>query len=169
MSARLDGHTSSVVGRYPLCRSRHSGPAPGRQQRRIDVRLDPRQGRQQPRKRCRTCCLRASKNFRTLQCLIGGSIPPHAIAVYAWRPLSPVATQHSLQAGRYPLLGPDFHQPDCTSLRLAHSLDHLVGERQQRCRNVEVSVLAAFKIDRKFEVRGCCCTGRSAASSPLKM
>jgi len=52
---------------------------------------------------------------------------PHAIAVYASRPLSPVATQHSLPSGRYPLLGPDFHRLDRTSLRLAHSLDHLVG------------------------------------------
>src|SRR5262245_31287985 len=47
---------------------------------------------------------------------------PHAIAVYASRPLSPVATQHSLPSGRYPLLGPDFHRLDRTSLRLAHSL-----------------------------------------------
>jgi hypothetical protein len=30
------------------------------------------------------------------------------------------------QAGRYPLLGPDFHRLDRTSLRLAHSLDHLL-------------------------------------------
>src|ERR1700741_5306575 len=45
---------------------------------------------------------------------------PHAIAVYASRPLSPVATQHSLPSGRYPLLGPDFHRLDRTSLRLAH-------------------------------------------------
>src|SRR2546421_9857459 len=40
---------------------------------------------------------------------------PHAIAVYASQPLSPVATQHSLPAGRYPLLGPDFHRLDRTS------------------------------------------------------
>src|SRR5215831_9771857 len=52
---------------------------------------------------------------------------PHAIAVYASRPLSPVATQHSLPSGRYSLLGPDFHRLDRTSLRLAHSFDHLVG------------------------------------------
>src|ERR1700747_2271099 len=45
---------------------------------------------------------------------------PHAIAVYASRPLSPVATQHSLPSGRYPLLGPDFHRLDRTSWRLAH-------------------------------------------------
>src|SRR6516164_2116486 len=49
---------------------------------------------------------------------------PHAIAVYASRPLSPVAAQHSLPSGRYSLLGPDFHRLDRTSLRLAHSLDH---------------------------------------------
>src|SRR5271169_5385386 len=52
---------------------------------------------------------------------------PHAIAVYASQPLSPVTTQHSLPSGRYPLLGPDFHRLDRTSLRLAHSFDHLVG------------------------------------------
>src|SRR5262249_42435702 len=57
---------------------------------------------------------------------------PHAIAVYASRPLSPVATQHSLPSGRYPLLGPDFNRLDRTSLRLAHSFDHLIGEREQR-------------------------------------
>jgi hypothetical protein len=31
--------------------------------------------------------------------------------------------------GHYPLLGPDFHRLDGTSLRLVHSLDYLVGER----------------------------------------
>src|SRR5258708_18667610 len=39
----------------------------------------------------------------------------HAIAVYASRPPSPVATQHSLPSGRYSLLGPDFHRLDRTS------------------------------------------------------
>ena len=53
---------------------------------------------------------------------------PHAIAVYASQPLSPVTTQHSLPSGRYSLLGPDFHRLDRTSLRLAHSFDDLVGE-----------------------------------------
>src|SRR6516165_7288838 len=57
---------------------------------------------------------------------------PHAIAVYASRPLSPVAAQHSLPSGRYSLLGPDFHRLDRTSLRLAHSFDHLVGAGEQR-------------------------------------
>src|SRR2546430_8808232 len=45
---------------------------------------------------------------------------PHTIAVYASQPLSPAATQPSLPSGRYPLLGPDFHRLDRTSLRLAH-------------------------------------------------
>src|ERR1700726_2400274 len=40
---------------------------------------------------------------------------PHAIAVYASRPLSPVAPQHSLPSGRYSLLGPDLHRQDRTS------------------------------------------------------
>jgi hypothetical protein len=43
-----------------------------------------------------------------------------------------VAAQHSLPSGRYSLLGPDFHRLDRTSLRLAHSLDHLVGEQLHR-------------------------------------
>src|SRR5262249_9447419 len=41
---------------------------------------------------------------------------PHAIAVYASQPLSPVVTQHSLPSGRYSLLGPDLHRQDRTSL-----------------------------------------------------
>src|SRR5512139_2675051 len=40
---------------------------------------------------------------------------PHAIAVYASQPLSPVVTQHSLPSGRYSLLGSDFHRQDRTS------------------------------------------------------
>src|SRR5712672_1982262 len=45
---------------------------------------------------------------------------PHAIAVYASQPLSPVTTQHSLPSGRCPLHGPDFHRLDRTSFVLAH-------------------------------------------------
>jgi hypothetical protein len=46
-----------------------------------------------------------------------------------------VATQHSLPSGRCPLLGPDFHRLDRTSLRLAHLFDHLVGADEQRRRD----------------------------------
>src|SRR5215813_5521081 len=76
---------------------------------------------------------------------------PHAIAVYASRPLSPVATQHSLPSGRYPLLGPDFHRLDRTSLRLAHSLNHLVGERKQLVRYVKAEHPGRLGIDDEFE------------------
>src|SRR6201997_1889213 len=72
---------------------------------------------------------------------------PHAIAVYASRPLSPVATQHSLPSGRYPLLGPDFHRLDRTSLRLGHSFNHLVGAQQERLGNGEAKRLRGGQIN----------------------
>src|SRR5438034_10532505 len=71
---------------------------------------------------------------------------PHAIAVYASSPLSPVATQHSLPSGRYSLLGPDFHRLDRTSLRLAHSFDHLVGSYQQAGRHRQAKRLRGFEV-----------------------
>src|SRR6476620_3380640 len=77
---------------------------------------------------------------------------PHAIAVYASQPLSPVAAQHSLPSGRYPLLGPDFHRLNRTSLRLAHLLDHLVSARKKRCRNGQAERLGAFEVDHQFEL-----------------
>src|ERR1700751_2321558 len=78
---------------------------------------------------------------------------PHAIAVYASRPLSPVATQHSLPSGRYPLLGPDFHRLDRTSLRLAHSFDHLVGAGEQRRRHVKAESPCGLGIDDQLKFR----------------
>src|SRR5437667_9017217 len=77
---------------------------------------------------------------------------PHTIAVYASSPLSPAATQHSLPSGRYPLLGPDLHRLDRTSLRLAHLFDHLVGQRQQPVRNGEADRLGGLEIDHQIEL-----------------
>src|SRR5437870_5551081 len=77
---------------------------------------------------------------------------PHAIAVYASRPLSPVATQHSLPSGRYSLLGPDFHRLDRTSLRLAHSFNHLVGAREQRWRHVEAERPRRLEVDDQLQL-----------------
>src|SRR6516164_578492 len=76
---------------------------------------------------------------------------PHAIAVYASRPLSPVITQHSLPSGRYTLLGPDFHRLDRTSLRLAHLFNHLVGKREQPVINPESERLGGLEVDHQLE------------------
>src|SRR6266403_4783181 len=93
---------------------------------------------------------------------------PHAIAVYASHPLSPVATQHSLPSGRYSLLGPDLHRLDRTSLRLAHSFDHLVGAQQKDSGIVNPIALAVFRLSTSSYLVGCW-TGRSAGFSPLRM
>src|SRR3974390_2272747 len=77
---------------------------------------------------------------------------PHAIAVYASQPLSPVATQHSLPSGRYSLLGPDLHRLDRTSLRLAHLLDHLIGASEQRGWNIDAKDLRRLQIDDELEL-----------------
>ena len=84
--------------------------------------------------------------------LSGLNPTPHAIAVYASSPLSPVATQHSLPSGRYSLLGPDFHRLDRTSLRLAHSFDHLVGELLKLQRHLESERFRGFEIDHQLEL-----------------
>src|SRR5437879_3244224 len=79
---------------------------------------------------------------------------PHAIAVYASQPLSPVATQHSLPSGRYSLLGPDYHRLDRTSLRLAHLFDHLVGARNEHRWHSEAKGLGRSEVDAKLEFCG---------------
>src|SRR3954470_5166214 len=93
---------------------------------------------------------------------------PHAIAVYASQPLSPVATQHSLPSGRYSLLGPDFHRLDRTNLaRRTHSItpparpSKVVGKSSP-------SGLAVLRLITSSYLVGAC-TGRSAGFSPLRM
>src|SRR5438132_14270009 len=76
---------------------------------------------------------------------------PHTIAVYASQPPSPAATQHSLPSGRYPLLGPDFHRLDRTSLRLAHSFDHLVGANEQDTGHGQSERLSCLEVDDELE------------------
>src|ERR1700737_3151159 len=76
---------------------------------------------------------------------------PHAIAVYASQPLSPVATQHSLPSGRYSLLGPDLHRLDRTSLRLAHLFDYLVGDGKQARRNGQTERPRGREVDDEFK------------------
>src|SRR5207342_726653 len=93
---------------------------------------------------------------------------PHAIAVYASQPLSPVATQHSLPSGRYSLLGPDFHRLDRTSFAWrTHSITS-----SARASNVagmsSPSVFAVLRLMISSYLVGAC-TGRSAGFSPLRM
>ena len=79
---------------------------------------------------------------------------PHAIAVYASQPLSPVATQHSLPSGRYSLLGPVLHRLDRTSFVLAHSFDDLVGAHEERFRDRKSNSLCGLQVDDQFELGG---------------
>src|ERR1700687_1008389 len=86
---------------------------------------------------------------------------PHAIAVYASQPLSPVATQHSLPSGRYSLLGPDFHRQDRTSFAW-RTYSITSSARPSRGTGTAIpSVLAAFKLMINSTLADCC-TGRFA-------
>src|SRR5262245_19187373 len=93
---------------------------------------------------------------------------PHAIAVYASRPLSPVAPQHSLPSGRYSLLGPDLHRQDRTSFSWrTHSITS-----SARARNVSgmtrPSALAVLRLMISSNLVGKV-TGRSAGLAPLSI
>src|SRR6476660_1981201 len=93
---------------------------------------------------------------------------PHAIAVYASQPLSPVATQHSLPSGRYSLLGPVFHRLDRTSFAWR---THSITSSARASRDggtVRPSTLAVcvFMISSKLLDWT---TGRSEGAAPLRM
>src|SRR5207248_234247 len=93
---------------------------------------------------------------------------PHAIAVYASQPLSPVATQHSLPSGRYSLLGPDFHRLDRTSFAWrTHSITSSAISRKSRV-IVRPNALAAFRLITSSNFVGCW-TGKSAGFAPLRI
>src|SRR5262249_16844042 len=79
---------------------------------------------------------------------------PHAIAVYASQPTSPLTTQHSLPSRRYSLLGPVLHRLDRTSLRLAHSFNRLVGAGEQRRRDLEAEHFRSLEINDQLNLRG---------------
>src|SRR6188472_2035076 len=93
---------------------------------------------------------------------------PHAIAVYASQPLSPVATQHSLPSGRYSLLGPDLHRQDRTSFAWrTHSItssaraSSVGGTDRPRSFAVCRLMTSSNLVD--------CITGRWAGFAPFKM
>src|SRR5262245_16907369 len=93
---------------------------------------------------------------------------PHAIAVYASQPLSPLATQHSLPSGRYSLLGPDFHRLDRASFAWrTHSITSSASASSVGgiSRPSDFAVLRL--ITRSYLVGAC--TGRSPGFSPLRM
>src|SRR5438034_4458865 len=79
---------------------------------------------------------------------------PHAIAVYASQPLSPVATQHSLPSRTLPFTWAGLSPAGSHQLCLAHSLDHLVGEQLHRVRHFEADGSGRLEIDDELELAG---------------
>src|SRR5262245_59454507 len=93
---------------------------------------------------------------------------PHAIAVYASQPLSPVATQHSLPSGRYSLLGPDFHRLDRTSFAWrTHSIT-LSARIRSGSGIVTPIALAVVRLITISNLTGAW-TGSSLGFAPLRM
>src|SRR5580765_826388 len=93
---------------------------------------------------------------------------PHAIAVYASQPLSPVATQHSLPSGRYSLLGPVFHRLDRTSFAWrTHSITSSARSRSDVGIVTPIS-LAVFTLTTSSNLLGRS-TGKSAGFAPWRI
>src|SRR5436305_9213345 len=76
---------------------------------------------------------------------------PHAIAVYASQPLSPVATQHSLPSRTLPFTWAGLSPAGSHQLCLAHSFNHVIGERQQLVGNFEAEHLRGTEVDHQLE------------------
>src|SRR5262245_15127812 len=93
---------------------------------------------------------------------------PHAIAVYASRPLSPVATQHSLPSGRYSLLGPDLPRLDRASFAWrTHSITSS-ARASKVGGTVRPSVLAVLRLITSSNLIGCS-IGRSLGLAPFRI
>src|SRR4029077_16143305 len=93
---------------------------------------------------------------------------PHAIAVYASQPLSPVATQHSLPSGRYPLLGPDLHRLDRTSFAWRTYSITSSARASSVGGTVRPSILAMCRLMTSSNLVDCT-TGKSPAWRPLRI
>src|SRR5437660_11677801 len=93
---------------------------------------------------------------------------PHAIAVYASQPLSPVATQHSLPSRRYSLLGPDFHRLDRTSFAWR---TYSITSSARASSLSGTSMPSAFAVLRLITASTLvgCRTGRSPGLAPLRI
>src|SRR5215472_13136080 len=93
---------------------------------------------------------------------------PHAIAVYASQPLSPVVTQHSLPSGRYSLLGPGLHRQDRTSFAWrTHSITSSARARSEGG-TVRPSAFAVLRLMTSSNFVGAW-TGSSPGLAPRKM
>src|SRR5215475_11400440 len=93
---------------------------------------------------------------------------PHAIAVYASQPTSPLTTQHSLPSRRYSLLGPDLHRLDRTSFAWrTHSITSSASD-STLSENLTPSAFAVLRLITNSNLLHCM-TGKSAGFAPLRM
>src|SRR5437764_15258466 len=76
---------------------------------------------------------------------------PHAIAVYASQPLSPVATQHSLPSRTLPFTWAGLSPAGSHQLCLAHSFDYLVCAREQRRRHGHAEHSGCLDVDYELD------------------